>query len=289
MNLTNKTDKLHLIFQEMESVVVGYSGGIDSTLVARMAHSILGSRALAVIADSESLLRSEFREAVTLAESLGIPLRVVRTQELANPQYASNPLNRCYFCKDELFTHLAAIAQQEGYRFIADGANQDDLGDYRPGLQAAAGHQVRHPLQEAGLSKADIRELARSLGLPNWDKPAMPCLSSRFSYGTEITAEKLAMVGAAEEALKARGFRNFRVRYHEAGSDRIARLELSPDDFARLADERLRTEVDREVRKAGYRYVTLDLQGFRSGRLNDVLPLLSRFGSAGALPNQKTR
>lgn len=271
MDLETKATSLREIFRDMGSVVIGYSGGIDSTLVAQVAHEALGERALAVIADSESLMRSEFQAAIELAKSLNISLRVVRTEELANPNYSSNPANRCFFCKDELFTHLNAIADKEGFRFVADGANQDDRGDYRPGLEAASKHRVRHPLQEAGFTKAEVRDLAKQMGLPNWDKPAMPCLSSRFPYGTAITAEKLAMVAAAEEALKAMGFRNYRVRHHEAGKDIMARIELSPEDFPRMAEPVVHKTVALALRKAGYHYITLDLEGFRSGRLNEVL------------------
>lgn len=266
-----KSEGLCQILRDMESVVIGYSGGIDSTLVMKVAHDVLGERSLAVIADSESLLRSELQEAVELAKSVKAHYRILRTNELANPNYASNPTNRCFYCKDELFTHLTEIARREGYRSIADGANVDDQGDYRPGLQAAAEHQVRHPLQEAGFTKADVRELAKQLGLPNWDKPALACLSSRFPYGTQITPEKLAMVAAAEEVLKARGFRGFRVRHHEAGNDFIARIELAQTDFARFMDAQLRTDIDQELRKAGYHYVTLDVAGYRPGRLNEAL------------------
>ena len=271
MTLQEKTKKLKGIFEEMGSVVVGFSGGIDSTLAVRVAHGVLGDRVLAVIGDSESVLRSELAEAIELVESMGAPYRVIYPRELDDPDYAENPSNRCFFCKNELFSELTELADQEGYACVVDGSNADDAGDHRPGHQAAAKHKVRHPLQEAGFTKDDIRALAKELGLPNWDKPAMACLASRFPYGTRITAEKLTMVSAAEEALKARGFRGFRVRHHEAGNDFLARLELSQDDFGRLSDADLREEVDAQVREAGYHYVTVDLQGFRSGRLNDAL------------------
>ena len=271
MNLETKTQKLRQVFRDMESVVVGYSGGIDSTLVMKVAHEELGDKALAVIADSESLLRSELDEAVELAKLIGVNFKVVQTSELSNPNYSSNPTNRCFFCKDELFTHLTSLAHEEGRKNVADGANADDTGDHRPGLAAAADHEVRHPLQEAGFTKEDVRSLAKQLCLPNWDKPALACLASRFPYGTEITSEKLAMVGAAEEFLKAKGFRGYRVRHHEAGSDFIARIDLAEEDFPRFNDADLRSEIDKALRETGYHFVALDLQGYRSGRLNDAL------------------
>ena len=271
MNLEEKTAKLHRILQEMQGLVIGYSGGVDSTLLAKVAHDLLGGRALAVIGDSESVLRSELKEAVDLAEAIGLRLRVIRTGEVDNPDYARNPSERCFFCKGELFTQLVEIAKEEGLPGVADGANADDAGDHRPGHRAAAEHGVRHPLQEAGFTKDDIRALARELGLPNWDKPAMACLASRFPYGTEISVDKLTMVAAAEEAMKARGFRGFRVRHHEAGGDFVARIELTEEDFTRLLEPAARREIDEVVRSAGYHYVTLDLQAFRSGRLNEAL------------------
>jgi len=271
MTLQHKTAELRRILTSMESLLIGYSGGIDSTLVAKLAHETLGAGMLAVIGDSESLLPSELEEAKELVELEGIPYRIIHPRELDNPNYSSNPSNRCFFCKDELFTMLRDLATKEGFRFIADGANADDAGDHRPGLQAAAEHQVRHPLQEAGFTKNDVRELARELGLSNWDKPAMACLASRFPYGTEISQKKLAMVAEAEETLKALGFRNYRVRHHESGKDTIARIELSDDDFDRILDSKTRAEIDTALRKAGYQFVALDLQDFRSGRLNDSL------------------
>ena len=271
MNLQQKTAELRRILVDMESLLVAYSGGIDSTLVAKVARETLGKRMLAVIGDSESLLRSELEEAVNLVEKEGIPHRIIRPHELDNPNYSSNPSNRCFFCKDELFTLLEGLASTEAFRFIADGANADDTGDHRPGLQAAADHRVRHPLQEAGFTKNDIRDLAREIGLPNWDKPAMACLASRFPYGTEISQEKLAMVAKAEETLKSLGFRNYRVRHHESGNDTIARLEISEGDFERVLASHIREEIDTALRHIGYQFVSLDLQEFRSGRLNDAI------------------
>lgn len=270
-SIEEKEHCLRVILKEMGSVVIGFSGGVDSTLLGVVANQVLGNKALCVIGDSESLLDSEFEEAQELARSFGLNYRVIKTRELSDPNYARNPENRCFFCKNELFGLLSEIASGEGFRFVADGSNRDDLGDHRPGMEAASKYSVRHPLQEAGFTKDDIRELAKRLGLPNWDKPALACLASRFPYGTNITAQKLAMVACAEEALKALGFRGFRVRHHEAGSDTIARIEIAQTDFRRILDPETRARIDKEIRAAGYHYVTLDLQGYRRGRLNESI------------------
>ena len=293
----NKLEKLRALLKSYGSCLVAYSGGVDSVFLARVAHDVLGDRALAAIADSPSLPRRELQEALELAAQFAFPVRVLQTQEFANENYTANPSNRCYFCKHELFEELTPLAKAENFAVIAYGENASDIGDFRPGAQAAAEFQVRAPLKEAGLTKAEIRELSAQLGLPTADKPQMACLSSRVPYGETVTPEKLRMIEQAEYVLRDLGFHDVRVRHHEmkvtsdkwqvTGINRapeanpatrhpslvthFARIELAPAEIpALLANGKLAT-VAEELKKIGYAHVTLDLQGYRRGSTNEVL------------------
>ncbi len=262
--LNGKTDKLNAILAGMEGCVIGFSGGVDSTLLFAVAAELLGVRALAVTATSQTYPERELNEARELADRIGGRHLVVVSEELDIPEFRDNPRNRCYYCKKELFGKLREIADREGLECVLDGTNVDDAGDHRPGRTAAAEIGVRSPLEEAGFTKQDIRDLSRTLGLPTWDKPAFACLSSRFPYGTVITAERVGQVGLAEESLRGLGFRTLRVRYH--GS--VARIELGEGEFE-LATGIHRDEVVRLVKAAGFTYVALDLQGYRTGAMNE--------------------
>lgn len=269
--LTEKFDQLKVLFGEMQQALIAYSGGIDSTLVAKIAYDVLGDRALAVTAVSPSLLPEELEDAKIQAATIGIPHRIVQTHEMDNPNYTSNPVNRCYFCKSELHDTLKPLAMQLGYPYVVDGVNADDLQDYRPGIQAAKERGARSPLAEVGVSKAEVRQLSQQLGLPWWDKPAQPCLSSRFPYGEEITIAKLQRVGRAEIYLRKLGWENLRVR----SEGDTARIELLP---ANIKDFILTTDLQSLVaafQELGFIYVTLDLEGYRSGKLNQGLLLQS--------------
>jgi uncharacterized protein len=265
MSTQAKLDNLKAILADMESAVVAYSGGVDSAFLAAVASDVLGPRALAVTGVSPSISESEVAEAQELAASFGITHRLLATSEMDRPGYVENTSQRCYHCKTELYSLLTDLAVAEGYAFVVDGCNADDLGDHRPGRVAAAEHMVRSPLVEAGMTKAEIREFSRERGLPTWDKPAMACLSSRIPYGTPVTVEALDQVGAAEAFLRGLGLRQLRVRHHND----VARIEVEPQDLAAVVEHRDR--IVTRLKNLGYRYVTLDLAGFRSGSLNEGL------------------
>jgi len=267
-DLQSKYDRLRQILVEMNSVAIGFSGGIDSTLLVKAATDALGDRAIAVIGKSETYPTREFEEALALAKQFGSRFLVVATEETDDIKFRENPANRCYFCKTELFGKLAAIAESHGLEWIADGTITDDLGDFRPGMKAKTEKHVRSPLLEAGFSKNDVRQLARELGLPTWDKPSFACLASRFPYGLGITKENLMKVDDAESFLRDLGFRQFRVRHHD---DKTARLELGPRELGILMTDGVRDKVVEHLKQLGYTYVTLDLKGYRTGSMNEAL------------------
>ena len=268
-SLEPKEAALDFALRELPSLIVAYSGGVDSAYLAFAAHRALGSNVLCVTADSPSYPERHRTIAGRVAAQVGFNHLVIQTSEMARPEYRANPANRCYYCKHELYTHLSAIARERGIPVIADGSNADDRGDYRPGRQAAREFGVRSPLDDAGLTKEDIRELSRRAGLPTWDEPASACLSSRIPYFSEVTDEKLRMIERAETVLRDLGFRICRVRHH----DTIARLELGRDEIARALDPAMAETIDRELRAIGYAHVTVDLRGYRLGSLNDALRL----------------
>lgn len=286
---TAKFEHLREILRGYGSCLIAYSGGVDSVFLAKVAHDVLGNRSLAVIADSPSLPRAEFEEALALGGQFGFPVRVVKTKEFNNADYLANPVNRCYFCKHELFTELEPLARAEGFAVIAYGENASDVGDFRPGAQAAGEFQVRAPLKEAGLTKAEIRELSALLGLPTADKPQMACLSSRIPYGEAVTPAKLSMIERAEAVLRGLGFHDVRVRHHELGNlpeapppaDRdahrprpsLARIEVGVAELPRLLTGELFQRIATDLKQIGYAHVTLDLEGYRRGSLNAALSL----------------
>ena len=267
---TRQRDQLLGILRSLGRCAVAFSGGIDSTVVARAAFEALGDNAVAVTADSPSVARAELADARRLAALIGIRHEVISTDEFSNPLYLQNDGSRCFHCKDELYSQIESLLPRLGMNVICSGANVDDAGDYRPGLKAAAEHHVRHPLQEASLTKADVRRLALHWGLPTWDKPASPCLSSRLAPGVAVTTERTARIEAAEAYLRGLGLRECRVRLHE---NELARLEVPVAEIAHLADAKVRHALVIRLRELGFRYVTLDLEGFRTGSMNELIPL----------------
>ncbi len=267
LKLADKLEALRQRLRACETVVVAYSAGVDSALLLKLAVDTLGPDCvLAATGRSPSVPHAELESAASLAAEIGAPHFFVDTDEFDNPNYTSNPQERCYFCKTELYTRLQALAAERGFRCLLSGTNADDLGDYRPGIQAAGEQQVIAPLADAGITKQEIRTLAAEVGLEIHDKPASPCLSSRIPYGQEVTPEKLRRIDEAETRLRQLGFRECRVRHHE----QLARIEVPPSELERFADPTLRTQIDHHFRSLGFHYVTLDLRGFRSGSLNEI-------------------
>jgi uncharacterized protein len=264
-SLEAKLERLRESFRVLRSVMVAFSGGVDSSFVLRVAHDTLGERVLALTTSSPTMPDDDRLNAIAIAQALGVRHLIVASNELEIAGYARNPLNRCYLCKHNLFSVCEEKARELDIETIVDGLNLDDLRDYRPGIKAAAEMHVRHPLVEAELTKAEIRDLSRSLGLATWDRPASPCLSSRFPYGTQITIEALSQVERGEQVLRSFGFSVARVRYH----GEVARIEVEASEIARMLDATIREAVDRELQKIGFRFVALDLRGFRSGSLNE--------------------
>lgn len=268
--IASKRDALLSLLRGFGGCAVAYSGGLDSTVLAKAAQLALGNRAVAVLGQSASLAAGELDEARKIAEHIGIRFEVVHTGELSIPAYAANQADRCYHCKNELFLRVEEVAERSNLAVVADGSNRDDHGEYRPGLKAASDRKVRSPLAECGFTKPEIRRLAEFWGLPTWNKPATPCLSSRIAYGEHVTPERLAMIDGAERFLRERGFQPLRVRYHKGD---VARIEVSAEQLSKFTDPELREETVRHLKSLGFKYISLDLQGFRTGSMNAVLEI----------------
>jgi uncharacterized protein len=269
MSVIAKEERLRELIRALDSVIVAYSGGVDSSYVAYVANEELGPRAVCITGQSASLPSYQNAEIKSVVEKFGFHHEIIRTDELENPNYSANNADRCYFCKDELYNKLESVARSRGIEHIVDGSTVDDLDDYRPGRQAAKQHAVRSPLIEVGLNKSEVRELSRRATLPTWDKPASPCLSSRIAYGTTVTIERLNKVDRGEEILREFGFREFRVRHH----DTLVRLEIAASEMDRVLRKDVVEQLAARFRELGFKYVTLDLQGFRSGSMNEALPI----------------
>jgi len=270
--LTTKRDRLLDLLRSYGSCAVAFSGGLDSTVLAKAAHLALGEKAVAVTGVSASLAAGELEECRELARRIGIRHETLQTGEVSNPEYQKNTSDRCYHCKTELFVQVEKIARRLGVAVVADGSNRDDHGEHRPGLRAARERQVESPLAESGLTKPELRRLAADWELPTWDKPATPCLSSRIAYGEQVTPERLAMIDTAERFLAGHGFQPLRVRYHKGD---MARIEVSLEALPRFLDPEFRRQVVEALKSAGFKYISLDLEGFRSGSLNEILPVAS--------------
>jgi len=283
--LDGKNGRLRSLVEALPGLIVAYSGGVDSAFLAWVAHEALGERMRAVIADSASLARTHLEDALAFAREQRIPVEVVETREMENPDYVRNDARRCFHCKDELFTVLERYREEHGFAAVAYGLNAEDVGDFRPGQEAAREHRVLAPLADAGLTKAEIRELARRAGLRVWEKPASACLSSRIEYGRAVTAEALSAIERGEDALRGLGFRQFRVRHH----GEIVRIEIAREEMARALTEKRAREFTAIFKSLGFKFVTLDLEGFRSGSMNDLLTAeeLARGRKAGAAGDSK--
>lgn len=266
-NLNGKHNELKAYIKSLESVAVAFSSGVDSTFLLKTAHDVLGDKAIAVTARSCSFPERELREAVAFTKEHGIKHLIVDSEELDIEGFSDNPVNRCYLCKHELFSKMKQIAKENGFKEVAEGSNMDDLGDYRPGLTAIQELDVKSPLRHAGLTKDEIRELSKELGLPTWEKQSFACLSSRFPYGQSITPEKLKMVDEAEQLLLDLGFRQVRVRHHE----NLARIEIAGDQFPKIMEVEIRDCIYKRLREIGFTYISLDLEGYRTGSMNETL------------------